>query len=475
MKRATILPAVLPVLLLVLLATPAGAAPAPYAMQWPLTLASDDAGAYRVTLDESVYRQVATPDLRDLDVLNADGTPVPTSVLDPEQPLARRPPTVPVPWFPLPTPPGAPSQAGGSDWRLVTRVDSDGRLRQVEVEGGAPAAGAAGPAQATALLLDLSRIREPVVALQLQWKPVEALDLGYHVEASDDLEQWRSVPSSGRMVDLGRDGRRLLQRRIQLDGLQPRQQHARYLRLTPRDVAPALEITAVAAEPAGAAAPVPQWLALQPAGAAAPERAKAGAAAGFVYETGGRFPVEQVDVAMPGNHALQWRLESRAGADAPWQLRAGPWMAYRVDGPGPGSQSAPRGLDQPVRDRYWRLTPSGPTGGMAPTLQLGYRPEVVVFLAQGGPPYRLVAGSARARRADSPLPQLVSTLRSHHGAGWQPAPAYLGTPKVLAGPSALEAPRNWTQWLLWAVLALGAMAVGGFALSLLRAQRVGED
>ncbi|MDQ3205054.1 MAG: DUF3999 domain-containing protein, partial [Pseudomonadota bacterium] len=59
-------------------------------------------------------------------------------------------------------------------------------------------------------------------------------------------------------------------------------------------------------------------------------------------------------------------------------------------------------------------------------------------------------------------------------AGWQPAQAYLGPPRVLAGPSALEAGRDWTQWLLWAVLALGAVVVGGLALSLLRTQRVRE-
>ncbi|MDQ3289411.1 MAG: DUF3999 domain-containing protein [Pseudomonadota bacterium] len=469
MKRAIWVPA----LLLALLATaPASAAPASYAMQWPLTLASDDEGAYRVALDESVYRQVATPDLRDLDVLNADGVPVPTSLLDPEQPLAQRPPTVAVPLFTLPAPdPGT----GGPDWRLVTRVDHEGRLRQIEVAGSSQAASTDEPAQRTSLLLDLSRIREPVVALQLQWKPLDALDLGYRVEASHDLAEWRTLPSRGRMIDLSREGRRLLHQRIQLDGLLPHRQRARYLRLTPLDDAPALEITAVAAEFAGGTMPAPQWLAMQPAGTGASGSAGTAGAAEFFYEMEGRFPVEQIDVEIPGNHALQWRLESRADEDAPWLLRAGPWMAYRLDRSGEGRQSAPRVLDRPVRDRYWRLSANGAAGATTPTLRLGYHPEVAVFLAQGAPPYRLVAGSARARRADAPLPQLVSTLRGHDGGDWQPEQAYLGTPRVLAGPSALEAPRDWTHWLLWAVLALGAVVVGGLALSLLRTQRVAEE
>ena len=106
-----------------------------------------------------------------------------------------------------------------------------------------------------------------------------------------------------------------------------------------------------------------------------------------------------------------------------------------------------------------------------PTLKLGYRPEVVVFLAQGKPPYALVAGSARAQRADAPLPQLVDALRVQRGQEWQPATATLGQPQALAGANALTpAPveRDWKAWLLWALLIGGALIVAGFAFSLLK-------
>ena len=106
-----------------------------------------------------------------------------------------------------------------------------------------------------------------------------------------------------------------------------------------------------------------------------------------------------------------------------------------------------------------------------PTLTLGYRPEVVVFLAQGSAPYALVAGSARAQRADAPLPQLVEALRAQRGASWQPATATLGEGVALAGEQALvPAPveRDWKAWLLWALLIGGALIVAGFAFSLLK-------
>ena len=63
---------------LALLALSASAAPADdYATQWSLTLADPDAGAYAVVLDAAVYRQARSPALRDIDVLDAAGAPVP--------------------------------------------------------------------------------------------------------------------------------------------------------------------------------------------------------------------------------------------------------------------------------------------------------------------------------------------------------------------------------------------------------------
>ncbi|QNP42178.1 DUF3999 domain-containing protein [Lysobacter terrestris] len=429
-----------------------------YAQQWPLTLGRDDAGAYRVTLDESVYRQLRDPAAKDAVVINRDGVAVPTDVFAPEAPLAQPARRVALPWFALPsTQPGATAQG----WELVSQADADGRLRRVEVR----TRDAAAVLPRNALLVDVSRVHEAISALELQWQPLESLDLGYRVEASDDLEHWQVLATRGRMVDLTREGRRLLHRRIELYGLLPQYQQARYLRLTPDRAEQMVTITGVAAELAAARAPaVPKWIELTgPAGNAK------GAAAVFEFDSAGRFPVQQVDVALPGNSAVEWTLESRDRDDADWRYRAGPWVAFQV-GPGnAGTRSPPRELTTLTRDRYWRLRANTPVTD-APVLRLGYRPEVAVFLAQGVAPYALAAGSTRARRGDSPLPQLVAEMRRQRGADWQPAPAYLGTPQALAGEGALAEVRDWKSWLLWAVLGLGALVVAGFALALLRSQ-----
>lgn len=448
---------------LLVLSSPLGAAPRDdYAQQWPLTLSRDDGGAYRVVLDAAVYRQVHAYDLGDIAVLDHDGRAVPAALFAPSQPLAQPPRRLALPWFALPAASGTGTTQG---WELISQADPDGRLRRVEARITDQALAAA---PRSALLVDLSRVREAIVALELDWQPLDALDLGYTVEASDDLEHWQTLATRGRLVDLQREGRRLLHRRIELFGLLPHYQRARYLRLTPDRSDQALTITRVSAELAAAkAAPAPQWLQLRG------RRTGSDGRSGFEFELDGRFPVQWADVALPGNHAVEWRLQSRDRSDGDWRAR-GTWMAYQIGASGRRSQSAAQPLAGPVRDRHWRLSAAGTVNG-EPTLRLGYRPEVVVFLAQGAGGYALVAGSARAERADSPVPQLVAVLRRQHGRDWQPSPAYLGPPTALAGAAALAPRRDWTAWLLWGVLALGALLVTGFALSVLRKAPVLPD
>lgn len=435
-----------------LMAVPLLAMAAPqadYASQWPLRLERPDAGAYRVQLDASVYRQVQDAGLADLAVLNADGAVLP---------VARRPtPAHPerresLPVFALPAP-----EPGMSDWRLVTRVDADGRLRHVEVRGHESAS--LPTVAQRAWLLDLGGIDAKVVALELEWQPVAGLDLGYGLQASDDLEHWRPLPARGRLIDLRRDGHHLLQRRIDLPG----GTDAHYLRLVPDHDGATITLAGVDAVLAAGPASAPQWLSVEPVDQGSERRV-------FEYRLDGRFPVTRIDVAMPGNHAVEWRLESRDGADSPWRLRAGPWIAYRVETAGGESRSAVRMLDDAIRDRYWRLS-SDATVANAPELRLGYRPETAVFLAQGPQPYRLVAGSARVQRQSSALPQLLASLRKQHGGDWQPARAMLGERQPLAGASALAPERDWKAWVLWGVLGVGALLVAWLAVAVLRDPR----
>ena len=69
---------------------------------------------------------------------------------------------------------------------------------------------------------------------------------------------------------------------------------------------------------------------------------------------------------------------------------------------------------------------------------------------------------------------MLAALRARNGAQWQPAEASLGAGSERAGDAAYRptpASRDWKNLVLWAVLVLGALAVAGFAVNLLRGNR----
>lgn len=426
-----------------------------YVRQWPLALQTQDAGAYRVVLDREVYRSTAMPSMRDIDVRNVSGVAVPAALFSPEQPLAQASRQHALQWFPLPRD----QAASGREITLISERDADGSLRRVEARVGA--SGSAGAEQiANAWLIDASQIDARIVALHLDWPAqATALDVAYQIEGSDNLRDWRILQPRAQLLDLTRDGQRLQQRRIRLDG------QAKYLRLSPLQGDAVLPLAGVTAELAApAAAETWQWEALS--GKAVLQNGRTY----YQFTLDGRFPITRADVALDANAAGEWTLESRDSDDDQWQHRAGPWVAFQVGAGQGGERSAEQSLAGVVRDHQWRLSARAPVNGV-PMLRLGYQPEVMVFLAQGQPPFALVAGSARAMRADAPLPQLVDAIRVRRGNEWQPITATLGAPAELAGAQALQpAPpqRDWKSWLLWGLLVLGAVVVAGFAVSLLR-------
>ena len=425
-----------------------------YATQWALRIARADEGAYRVVLDAGVYGQAQSPVLDDVAVLDAGGNEVPSALFAPAPPAAQGRPARALPFFPLPA--MADDAARVGDLSVVAERSADGRVLRVASRAGPPAVAP------QAWLVDASALPGPAVALELEWAPAAAsFEQACRVEASDDLRNWRPVADRAPLVDLRHAGSRLLQRRIALPG-----EAARYYRIVLLQPAPAPAVQVVRALVQDTpAAGDWQWRVL-PA-----QRQRPGPESSFEFTQAGRFPVQQVDVALAGNHAIEWRLDSRDDEDAPWIPRAGPWMAYALDSAGQASRSPPRVLAGVVRDRYWRLRTRAAVPA-TPLLRLGYRPETLVFLAQGTAPYTLVAGSGHAHRRAAPLPQLLDTLRAQRGAAWHPADASLGIPRPLAGEAARTAtPRDWRALVLWGVLVLAALVVAGFALSLLRAPR----
>lgn len=425
-----------------------------YVEQWPLSLSSAQSGAYRIPLEPQIYRRAWSPRLADVQVYNAAGQALPSALLAPDQPLAQ--PTVQreLPWFALP-PLDARSR---NDLQLLTERDSDGRVRRVEAR-----LGASGSAPASAgWLIDATVLgQQPLATVVLDWEAQEQpLQVTVQVDASDDLRRWHQLDAQLPLVDLQRAGKRLLQRRVDVG------RNVRYLRVLAKPGQSLPRLRGVLAELPPAAATIPwEWVALQ---------AVQHGGGSFEFVLDGRYPVSRLQVSTPGNSLVQWTAYSRDDPSADWQRRAGPWVAYQVqEEGGRRQQSAPQSLPAIHRDRYWKLEADPATSAAAPTLHVGYQPEVLVFLSQGAAPYALAVGSATATRQEAPVGVLIDELRHRNGPAWQPILARLeGGPEPLAGEAALQPPRDWTRWLLWALLLVGVLVVGALAISVLRQKTV---
>lgn len=417
--------------------------------QWPVTLSQPDAGAYRIELGEAVYQNVQDAGLRDVSVVDADGQPVPAMLFDADAPTSGKAQQLSLPWFVLPSS----AQLPNSQIRVISERASDGRVLRVEARETS-----ATPRAPESWLVDASALRSPIAALRLSLAAEAQVEARLRVEGSDDLANWRLLVADAGILQVTREGRALGQTRVALP------ESARYLRITQTQGQPALPLTAVAAETGAASVEVArQSRDYQPSVIAADRRS-------FEFRANGRQPFDQADVVLPGNSAVSWRLESRDSDEAPWQLRAGPWAQYRI---GDAQRSRPQ-LLVPMRQRQWRLV-SDVAVSETPALRLWWRPEVLMFVASGKPPYRVVAGSAQHQRQDAPLDDLLAGIRADRGADWQPAIARIEGEGEAGDPAALSAPRDWKNYALWGVLLLAALLVAGFAASLLRGNTRRDD
>ncbi|MGY0505116.1 DUF3999 domain-containing protein [Luteimonas sp. e5] len=409
--------------------------------QWPLQLDDAEAGAYRLVLDEAVYRQARERNLRDVAVVDGEGRQVPAMLFAPDKPAAQPVRETALPWFPLPDAQGLPS----NELSLHAERADDGRVVRVE----AWTAPSEAPTRAPrSWLVDASALRRPFVALRLGLPPDVQVDARLQVEGSDDLVRWSLLHAASPILKVEHGGQSLRRDRIEVAS------QARYLRLSLLG-GTGLPLASVAAEFAEEPVEARQWLSL------AAKRGKD--AHVFEFEAEGRQAFDRVDVELAGNTALRLRLESRDDPEQPWQHRIGPWTHFSL---GSDRQSAAQAI-APMRQRHWRLVSDTPLDE-APMLKLGWQPEVLVFVASGTPPYRLVAGSAQQRRLDAPIDELLAQMRLRHGLQWHPGQAHLAGAGQIADARALLAMRDWKTWTLWAVLLLAVVMVIAFAGQLLR-------
>jgi hypothetical protein len=446
----------------------AAATPADYAYVFPIETAATSAdpasSAWRVELTPEVYRWVQDAGLRDVEIFNAEQHPVPFARFAVEPVATAREQTTPLPALELPA---TAKTASSSDLRLVIDRDADGRLRRID-------AGEATPPSSTTRdwLLDASGLDRAIDSLVLSWRdPTSGIVARFAIDASDDLQSFRSA-GTATVLMLEQQGARLERRDIALGGVR-----AKYLRLRRLDDGVALIGLRAEARSVerGRAAPSRVWITADAKHGADDASVPAGITR-FDYTLTAALPVDTARIELASDNALaSITLLARASDATPWN-RIAAITAFRLLQGGEPLRNGDVDVSNAPRLREFRIE-STTTLAEAPRLTLGFRPDSLIFLAEGKGPYVLAAGSAQARHAEYPIEAALASLRSTLGKDWQPPLATLGTAQASGGDAALHAPPPplpWRRWLLWAILVGGAALIAGLALSLLRGAKAGN-
>lgn len=437
--------------------------PGDFARQWPVLGACkndgsvpraiapkelDCEGAFALSLDESVYRQITRADLSDMAAFNAGGEALP---FGPMPASYSTPPSVwrEAAWFALP-----PARADlPADLHLhVTRsgtgnLNLDATLSRREGDG------------VQDLLIDVRAGDREVEAIELELA-FDAADFSalLSVDASDDLQNWRTVVSSAAVAQLRHGGQMLVRRHLEFPPIS-----AAYLRLHVLDASKGIPLKSLRL----LLSPVTASEDLKRSLIAADFVRREGRA--YVYRLPARIPAQRLNIALGDDNAVaSFSVSAREPGDRNWSY-VGQLNAFRLRGAGVSLDNEAMEIAL-TRRQEWRVEPNIDLV-RTPMLQFSYRPESWLLLTRGKGPFVIAAGSSTARRGEFPLEALGAQVRAKVGKDWQPAPASLGSMQLAGGEAALSAfsPGEKRIWLLWAVLLLGALAVVVMVLRLLRA------
>ncbi|NWE12022.1 DUF3999 domain-containing protein [Pseudomonas yamanorum] len=423
--------------------------PADFTTRVPLTV-SGEGPWYRLELPLVVQLSARQADLNDVRVFNAAGEPQAYALARQSAQSTESRSLANVKWFPLY------AAADSTETVPSVRVQSTSTGTLVQVQP--PSQLEAGEEVLRGWLLDASAIKAPLQQLILDWTSERDGFQRFSIEASDDLQHWRSW-GEGQVARLSFADERVEQHEVSLPG-----QSARYLRLLWKgQAAPAL--TSAQLESVNAhSLPLPLvWS--QPLSGS---RLKAGE---YSWQLPNALNVERlrIDLSQP-NSLAPVTLSGRRESNQAWQpLSSG--LLYRLTQNGqdvlqnelqlPGQAVAQLKLDVDER--------GGGLGVEAPALSFAVRATQLVFLARGEPPFTLTLGNPSVKGANLPLSTLIPDYSAERLAG-------LGQAKV-AGEAVVTSPAvvatvdtgpNWKKLGLWAVLLLGVAALGAMAYSLLR-------
>lgn len=437
--------------LLLLVAMPLGAAPAvrDFAYQAPLDPA--DEAMQRVELPLDLLLVLTRADFGDLAVFNAQGEPLPHSVL--QTPAKNIPMTRELPFHEFS--------------RYLERHSRTVTTREQNVEAGAvteleTTETLAIKAERNDYLVELAAGDQPVAfdRLELEWRHQPAAQLlELQVEAGNDLDDLRVIDARKSLTNRESDdpGWR------SVEGI-PR--HAKYLRLRPLDGVDSFELLRVTGHYTESI-PAPRLVdevAVQAVKDDTGSYYRRELPAAIKPEAVRIVPADNLGVVV-GDLYVLW-----SGLKTPRLVQAG-FRQHDIS----GAEVRPsRPIDLPRRALSEIRFTSKTALDEAPRVELLYPQYEVIFLGDGNLPYSLAWGNYDSAAPVSGLFELLDGgPRDAHETS---LPVDLGKPRLAGGIERLRprATLPWLKWLLWVLLVAAVLITGRMALRLYRDMNSGE-
>jgi hypothetical protein len=421
-----------------------------YAFGFPITT-EGTASFYAVELPLEVNRSVTDPELRDTGVFNGDGLPVPRTFAPASDEGETTERSSALPMLPL----FAPANAEVS--QLILKRDGAGTQFRFDLDDLLP------PAEGerlAAYIVDARQAEAQATALDFVWTDVAPGFMGrLIVEGGNDLQNWD--PAGAAVVaDLREDQASIVQRRVHL-----RRADYNYLRVRWEGMPDNWRLSQVlGVYVAGGAQPVRKFVQLE-------STAIDAADSGRLFELGGAPMVDQVQLVLPvPNTVIAARVYYWSAAHERW-VEAGQGSFHHIVRENNSVMSEPLVLRNTRTNRFKVVVTKGPADVVL-QLEIGWRPDSLLFLAQGQTPFTLAAGNANDALAGFPLertfgdPALAELARDNGGVG----EATLAPRYVLGGPERLQVsqPTDWRKLALWLALLLGVAFVGFMAVKTIR-------
>jgi hypothetical protein len=409
-------------------------------------------GLHRVELPAAVHQGMMRADMGDLRVFNANGEVLPFAFAGSRERVSAKPAAQVLPFFPQ-MQKAASSQTGGID--LQVKQLPDGTLVSLRTS---PKGKAEPTMRVGAYLVDASKVKEPLAALELDWVVTDETRSGrLRVEASDDLQRWSTLASDAPLLDIEHGGERLSRKRVEFAAAK-----AKYLRLTFQREA--FELKKLQVE-GSAGTTQTDYRQLQFTATAGEKQGE------YLFDLGGRLPVERVALELPqANTVAPTRILTRAGKEQPWR-DAGSATFYRLTRDGV-ELTSPAAALYGSAERNVLLRVDSRSGGLGvgmPKLIVEWQPSSIVFAARGEGPYRLAYGNPNAHPSSLVLTQLMP--------GYEPGREYAlpaaktGDPVAqgVTEPGVVETvvkKAGTKQGVLWLVLLAGVALLGWMAWKL---------